>query len=83
MNPPIDPNISSLINCLMIAIGALSACVVALFAWFRANFKSVETKLTDCEDDRQKLWAKIAEILSGGKASAETLSLRKTNDKYP
>jgi hypothetical protein len=77
MNTPPD---SSLVQYLLGAVAALAGCVGVLFAWFRSNFKAVEDKLNDCEADRQKLWAKIAEILSGRKTTVETLSLRKTKE---
>lgn len=50
------------------AISSLASSVVFLFLWFKAEFKAIAKKLNDCEEDRLKLWAKIAEIAPGGMA---------------
>lgn len=50
---------------LLSAVLALSACVGGLFAWFKMQFNLILKKLTDCEDDREALWARIADMAAG------------------
>jgi hypothetical protein len=44
------------------AVTTLGAVVGTLAIWARSRFDSQESKLKDCEDDREKLWEKIAEL---------------------
>lgn len=47
---------------LTVAVSALATAVGVLSMWFKAQFITVEAKLKDCEDDREALWKKIAEL---------------------
>jgi len=49
-------------NDLRIAIGALTAAIATLFGIVLTTARSTYKKLNECEDDRNKLWEKIAEM---------------------
>jgi hypothetical protein len=44
------------------AVASLAGAVVALFSWFKTNHEKTQTRLDDCENDREKLWEKITEL---------------------
>lgn len=49
-------------NALVVAVSTLTTAVGVLSMWFKSQFTTVEEKLKDCEDDREKLWKEIAEL---------------------
>lgn len=63
------------------AVVTLAGCVGALFAFFKAQFSQILAKLNECEEDREKLWGRIAELanLAGEKAAHFSL---KPKDKH-
>jgi hypothetical protein len=58
-------------NALVVAVSALTTAVGVLSMWFKSQFSTVEEKLKDCEDDREKLWEKIAGLT--GEASMRAM----------
>lgn len=49
---------------LVSAVIALGGCVGTLFLWIRQSFQEVVAKLNDCEEDREKLWLKMTEVIA-------------------
>jgi hypothetical protein len=49
-------------NDLRVAVGALTAAIATLFGIVISIYRTTAAKLNDCETDREKLWAKIAEL---------------------
>lgn len=47
------------------AVVALAGCVGGLFTWFKGQFSLVVQKLGECEEDREKLWARVAKLAAG------------------
>jgi hypothetical protein len=43
------------------AVSALCGTVGYLFVSFQNEFKDVKQRLKDCEDDRKKLWERVAD----------------------
>lgn len=59
---------------LLSAVVALAGCVGGLFAWFKTQFGIITTKLSECEEDREKLWRHIALLsAAAGPQAAETM----------
>jgi hypothetical protein len=58
-------------NALVVAVSTLTTAVGVLSMWFKSQFTTVEEKLKDCEDDREKLWNRIAELT--GEASMRAM----------
>lgn len=48
------------------AVATLSTCVAYMFAQFQISMKEIKAALKDCEDDREKLWARLAGLPDGG-----------------
>jgi hypothetical protein len=53
----VEPTIISL---LLAGLGAVSTVVAVLYKTTQSHFQQVNTKLSDCEDDRAHLWHVIA-----------------------
>jgi len=56
---------------LLSAVISLAGCVGGLFAWFKANFATVEGKLANCEEDRERLWERVAQVEATKKDKTE------------
>lgn len=49
-------------NVLMSAVGGLTTAVIFLFFWFKTHYDSLAKRLAECEEDRERLWERIAQL---------------------
>lgn len=58
-------------NALIAAVTTLAGAVTTLAVWFKAfitkQLAEIKSKLTECEDDRQRLWERVATNTSTSK----------------
>ena len=52
----------SLIGALTLAVGSLAGVVTYMGRWFVKQFDELKTEVTECRQDREKLWERIAQI---------------------
>lgn len=52
----------SLIGALTVAVGALSGVVTFMGRWFVREFSELKKEVTECRQDREKLWERITQI---------------------
>ena len=62
---------------LLTSVSGLATAIGVLWKTVQSHFKTIETKLNDCESDRERLWEKIASLAGD---SVEKLKNDKPDD---
>lgn len=52
----------TLIGALGVAVTTLAGCVAYMGRWFVQQFESLKQEVTECREDREALWERLAQL---------------------